>query len=115
MKVISRSVIILMLILLMTCELAYAGGAFVKLGRGLSNTVTGWMELPIEIYKGSKVPGHIGGLIYGLPIGIVKAATRTFVGVYETITFALPYPNDYESILEPAFVMGSPMENMETE
>ena len=81
----------------------YAGPAK-KLGRGLANTVTGWMEMFVTINEEYIKHSYAGGLIYGVPMGLARASVRTLVGVYETLTFFIPAPNNYEPILEPEFI-----------
>ena len=61
-----------------------------KLGAGLINTATGWVELiktPIAI---SKKDGLGMGLTVGLAKGIVNTVGRTFWGVFDVVTFILP-------------------------
>ena len=88
---------------------SYANGPFKKLGRGLANTATGWIEFFVTVQESCEKHDYIGGLFYGIPTGIVKALIRTSIGLYETVTFAIPIPNDYEPILEPEFVTTSPI------
>ena len=73
--------------------------AFEKLGRGLGNTVGGWLELPLNIQK-RYAPGDAASSIFtGAVLGLVKGAVRTGVGAYEVVTFWLPYPEHYAPIL----------------
>ena len=61
-----------------------------KLGAGLLNTATGWVELaktPIAI---SKKDGLGMGLTVGFAKGIVNTIARTFWGVFDVVTFVLP-------------------------
>ena len=73
--------------------------AFNKLGRGLGNALGGWMEIPLNI--GTRYsPSDIGSSFFtGLTYGLVKGVVRTAVGAYETVTFFLPYPEDFAPIL----------------
>ena len=70
-----------------------------KLGRGVGNALGGWMEIPLNI--GSRYSSSDAGSSFftGLAYGIVKGVVRTTVGVYETVTFFLPYPEDFAPIL----------------
>jgi len=73
--------------------------AFEKLGRGLSNAFGGWLEVPYNIDK-HYAPGDTGGSFFtGTAHGLFKGLVRTGVGLYETVTFFLPYPEDYAPIL----------------
>ena len=73
--------------------------AFTKLGRGVSNALGGWLEIPINIHhryaKSDVGTSFVTGLLYG----VVKGVVRTAVGAYETVTFFLPYPEHFAPIL----------------
>lgn len=70
-----------------------------KLGRGVGNALGGWMEIPLNV--GTRYsPSDSGSSFFtGLGYGIVKGVARTAVGLYETVTFFLPYPEDFAPIL----------------
>lgn len=72
-----------------------------KLGRGLANIATGWLEIPVNMQRYYSEHDQATGLFTGLVVGIVRAVGRTGVGAYETATFFLPYPERYEPILPP--------------
>jgi len=80
---------------------AYAQDAGTKLLRGAVNALTGSLELPFTVFKVSKNEGYPRGLTYGLGKGLVNGLHRTIVGIYEVVTFPIPIPADYESILAP--------------
>ena len=88
-----------------------ASGPFDKLGRGAANTVTGWLELPIQITRTTELEGSLAGLSVGLIRGLGSSLGRTTVGAYETLTFLLPNytrqanRDSYGPILEPAFIV----------
>ena len=73
--------------------------AFEKLGRGVSNTLFGWTEIPLNIHQRYAPTDTGGSFLTGAVIGVFKGLVRTGVGVYETVTFFLPYPEDYVPIL----------------
>ena len=73
--------------------------SFEKLGRGLSNALGGWLEIPLNIDQRYSKSDTGGSLFTGLAYGIFKGAVRTGVGVYETVTFFLPYPENFAPIL----------------
>ena len=52
---------------------AQAGGPIAKLGRGLMNTTTGWIELFTTMYEAYEEEPAITGLIYGIPLGLTRA------------------------------------------
>ena len=73
--------------------------AFNKLGRGLANALGGWLEIPLNIGQRMSSSDTGGSFFTGAAYGFFKAAVRTGVGVYETATFFLPYPEDFAPIL----------------
>jgi len=75
--------------------------AFDKLGRGVANTLFGWMELPVNLHDRYDERNAAGSLFTGIVYGVVKGLARTGVGVYETVTFFLPFPEDFAPILPP--------------
>ena len=102
-KVVVVSLVILTM--LSVSSMCYAQDALRKLGRGLANVLTGWIEIPKNIYDTS-VEENIGmGLTVGLAKGIGMTVVRTGAGIYETITFPFPLPEDYEPLLEPEYVL----------
>lgn len=83
---------------------AYAeeNNALAKLGRGLTNAVTGVVEVPKQIYLVSMEKEPVTGITYGTAKGLCYGVLRTAAGVYDTVAFAIP-PYD-KPIMEPAFV-----------
>ena len=73
--------------------------AFRKLGRGLSNIAGGWLEVPLNVQKRYEENNTVASLFTGTVYGFVKGIARTGVGAYETVTFFLPYPEDFAPIL----------------
>ena len=73
--------------------------SFEKLGRGLSNALLGWAEIPLGIQQRYSPEDTGTSFISGLAIGLFKGVVRMGVGVYETATFLLPYPEDFRPIL----------------
>ncbi len=82
----------------------YAQDPLNKLGRGLANVLTGWVELPKNVYDTSVEENVLSGLTMGLAKGVGMTIVRTGAGVFETVTFPFPIPEDYEPVLEPEFV-----------
>lgn len=104
-----RKIFILFLIIYWTLlvidrGLVYAGDPIEKLGRGVTNVATGWVEIPKEIGRNVEKSGDMAGLIVGPFKGIAKAIGRTLAGVYEVVTFLIPLPRRYEPVIEPAYV-----------
>jgi len=76
-----------------------------KLGRGITNVFTCWVEVPRNIasewQKTDPVTGFFMGTVEGLGWGFARFAT----GVYDTCTFPFPIPADYQAMMEPEFVI----------
>ena len=99
--------IIICVVALMILNIAtasYAQDMGKKLCRGAANLVTGWIELPKNIYDTSVENGLLSGIGVGLPKGLLMTIIRTGAGVYETVTFPFPIPEGYNPVLEPEFV-----------
>jgi putative exosortase-associated protein (TIGR04073 family) len=98
-----RVVSIILAIALITSftSLGYAQNAPTKLGRGILNTFTGLLEVPLKVIRISKSDGMPIGLTLGLAKGIGWALFRTSVGIYEVLTFIIPAPAGYEPITDP--------------
>lgn len=78
-----------------------------KLGRGAINVVTGWVELPKNIYDTSVEESIPVGITVGLVKGFGMAVVRTGAGFYEVVTFPFDIPEGYIPILEPEFVFSN--------
>ena len=81
-----------------------------KLGRGVTNAVFGWLEIPsmMGLHYDERNTG--GSLVSGFAYGIVQGVRRTVVGLFETVTFPFPIPEGYAPILPtiPYFDKHSP-------
>ena len=89
---------------LLFTTVCFAQDPFTKLGRGVANTSTGWVELPKNIYNTSVQDNAFAGFTLGLAKGAGMALVRTGAGVYEVVTFPFPLPQDFRPILEPEYV-----------
>jgi putative exosortase-associated protein (TIGR04073 family) len=72
--------------------------------RGAANAVTGWLELPKQIYVTSQEDGWARGVVIGPVKGIGMALVRTVAGVGELATFFVPYPGFFNPWFEPRYV-----------
>jgi putative exosortase-associated protein (TIGR04073 family) len=99
-----RTVVILLASFLVLSVTAFAeeNNALVKLGRGLTNAVTGAIEIPKQIYLVSKEKEPFTGITYGTAKGICYGVLRTSAGVYDTLTFVIPPYN--KPVMEPEYV-----------
>ena len=102
MKVLAIALVVIA-VLGMTTQ-CYAQDPAKKLGRGLANVLTGWVELPKNIYDTSVEENVLSGLTMGLAKGVGMTIVRTGAGVYEAVTFPFPIPEDYQPVLEPEYV-----------
>ena len=76
-----------------------------KLSRGVVNVFTGWIEIPKKIAEAWEDQDPFTGFVVGGVRGFGWAWVRTSAGLYDVVTFAFPYPNDYEPMLKPEFVL----------
>ncbi len=88
----------------LNCHLVYAGDPVTKLGRGITNIATGWVEIPKEITKEVR-NSDVGSFIVAPFKGFGKAITRTLAGALEAVTFIIPLPRHYESVIHPPLVL----------
>lgn len=72
--------------------------------RGAANIVTGWVEIPKQIYITGKETGWLRGSIIGPLKGIGMTVVRTVSGAGELLTFFVAYPGFYDPWIEPRFV-----------
>src|SRR5690348_2307776 len=61
-----------------------------KLGRGISNILYGFMEIPEQIVRKSDDYGRKAGWSYGAVDGTSRALRRLGYGFYEVFTFTCP-------------------------
>lgn len=80
--------------------------ALTKLGRGFSNIMFGWAEIPVTFDKKMKQGKPLGYLLGVVPVlGTARALMRTSTGMFEVVTF--PFSDrdvNYEAVLEPEFI-----------
>ena len=75
-----------------------------KLGRGLGNALTCWMELPLAMkhrYNPNSPTTAAASMVTGFLWGLTGTVVRAVVGVYETGTFFIPIPERFAAILPP--------------
>jgi putative exosortase-associated protein (TIGR04073 family) len=77
-----------------------------KLSRGLANTVTGVLEIPLNVRSVGLTDGPVAGMSLGLMVGLGAAVSRTALGLIEVVTFPFPLPQSgYEPLLQPEFLL----------
>jgi len=99
-----KKIMLSLMILALLTQTAIAQDPAIKLGRGLANVLTGWVELPKNIYDTCVEENILSGFTVGLAKGIGMTIVRTGAGVYEVVTFPFPVPEGYVPVLEPEFV-----------
>jgi putative exosortase-associated protein (TIGR04073 family) len=74
-----------------------------KLCRGFANVLFGIVEMPNQITKTTAERGGGAGVTYGVGKGFVRWMGREFTGVYDIVTFPVPFPHGYKPIMRPEF------------
>ncbi|MCP4179038.1 MAG: exosortase system-associated protein, TIGR04073 family [bacterium] len=69
-----------------------ADGPVRKLGRGFSNLIFGFFEIPLKIYYTNMDEGGIAACSFGVVKGLFYFLAREVTGVVEIITFPMPLP-----------------------
>jgi putative exosortase-associated protein (TIGR04073 family) len=67
-----------------------AHGPTRKLGRGISNLLFGWSELPTQIATVNTREGNSAAAGYGVVRGVGRSVLRIGAGVFEILTFPVP-------------------------
>jgi len=77
-----------------------------KLGRGVSNILFGWAEIPVTFDEKLKEGKPLQYLLGVVPVlGTARAVMRTTTGVFEVVSF--PFSDrdvNYEAIIEPEYL-----------
>src|SRR5262245_43127067 len=60
-----------------------------KFGRGMANALFGWTEIPRQIHHVNEDEGPAAAVTFGLVKGLTEGIGRTFVGIYEMVTFPI--------------------------
>jgi putative exosortase-associated protein (TIGR04073 family) len=72
-----------------------------KLGNGIGNMLSGWMEIPRHVKERSQEKNWFYGITYGTVEGTGYGVVRTAAGGLDTVTFVFP-PYD-KPIMEPIY------------
>jgi len=71
-----------------------------KLGRGLSNMLYGWAEIPVTIGRINTNEGNAAAASYGVVRGTGRAFVRFGAGFYEALLWPIPvYQGTYFPVL----------------
>lgn len=71
-------------------EQGYAPTVGEKLGTGVTNIATGWVEIPHTMYVSTQRDGLATGLTLGFFKGIANTVGRSAMGVVDMTTFMIP-------------------------
>ena len=74
-----------------------------KLQRGFLNVALSPFELSNELSKEVRNDTIPPSWVAGLGRGSIYTVGRALVGVYEMVTFPIPYPAKYKPVLSPEF------------
>ena len=75
-----------------------------KFARGVTNTATGWLEFPKQIYITWQEEGPAKGLTVGPLKGVGMTVTRILAGAGEAATFFISWPGFFSPYMDPAYV-----------
>ncbi len=80
--------------------------ALTKLGRGISNILLGWAEIPVTWDRSLNKGKPLGYLVGVAPVlGTARAVMRTGTGVFEVVSFPFSDKDvNYEAVLEPDYI-----------
>ena len=108
-----RSLILLVLLLALfsvasslkaeEAEIQGEGTPMRKLQRGFLNVALSPVEISNELSKEVRKDTLPPSWIAGLGRGSCYAVGRALTGIYEMVTFPLPYPANYKPVLQPEF------------
>jgi len=111
-----RIMVALLLAVFAISTCAYAASENIGTGmvdkavNGGINLLTGWIELPMQVYKGydkglkdlnREGPSKVVGGIVGIFRGLIHGAGRTIWGAYELVTFWAANPPDNQGVGVP--------------
>ena len=92
--------VVVVVSMLGTTPVVWAQDPIHKMGRGMVNVLTGWLELPKHLNLGSQASNPVTGVAAGLMKGTGLALLRIGVGLYEAVTFPIPLPQGFASPYE---------------
>lgn len=99
------SFLILMGIVLMSHSLYAEDDPGIKLGRGLTNIVASPGEYYVQTSKISCDRDPMTRLFTGIFKGTCAMVERIGVGLYDVLTFPVPFPAGYQPVIQPPTVM----------
>ena len=101
-----KGILLIFFCVILLTSLCYAQTPVRKLGRGVANVVTCPIEIFYRMNQIAKQKGPIAGVSWGLFLGVTRMVVRGSVGVYEILTFPIPYPKGYRPLMsDPEFFL----------
>ena len=88
-----------------TQDMRYPKSPFNKLGRGVINATTCWIEIPAEVCRVSEKKGPIVGCTLGLAEGFFTTLLRGATGIFDAVTFIIPPYN--KPLMQPEYALDS--------
>jgi putative exosortase-associated protein (TIGR04073 family) len=73
-----------------------------KFTRSIVNFFTCWMEIPLSVHEVSVNENPVMGVLYGIPLGLGKAAVRIGTAALEFVTFPVP---PFEPMVDPEYLV----------
>jgi putative exosortase-associated protein (TIGR04073 family) len=99
----TRALLAVAILLLVSARPAAAQTAVRKMGRGLANMTTSFLEIPGQMVKETNAQGAGVGIPLGFAKGLGMIVPRVLVGVYELLSAPFPAPAGYRPIINPEF------------
>lgn len=96
-----RSSFLVLLTCLFLARPAIADDPSIKLSRGVVNVVSSPVEIILSIGKVMEEKDPLTAAIAGSIHGVFRMLGRALSGVYDVVTFPVPIPANYDSLIEP--------------
>lgn len=89
-----------------TTDMRYGKTPLNKLGRGVINVSTFYLEIPAAVFRVSdETNNEILGVTLGTAEGLFTALLRGMVGLYDTVTFLIPSYS--KTLMKPEYAIDS--------
>jgi len=88
-----------------TADMRYNKSPINKLGRGVANTATCWLEIPAEACRVTEEKGPLVGYTLGIVEGFFTTLLRGATGIFDAVTFLIP-PYD-KPFMQPEYAIDS--------
>ena len=83
----------------------YCAGVRNKLDRGVCNFLGApILEIPYQVCSTAKKKNVFAGVTVGVGKGAILMPLRFLSGMYDILTFPLPFPRDFGSLIKPEYI-----------